>query len=161
MSSPSRRLFLLFGLLVSALVARPSQGGKARYAGNWRLNVFRGSRKTGVLSDAFDSLFVSANDCDSTTSALCGICYMADGRHFLRVELSAQNAGAVYTTREMASWKDTANVVATVTSDEGYAYAIENYSSFDVEKLSFQELFNFELRNSSSGYITSHGSFVN
>ena len=163
-SSLSHRLHLLFAFLLLFL-ASPSMGKKAdwsfRYLGNWRMNVFRGSKKTGILSNAFDTLFLSLNDYDSADNTLSGICYMADGRHFLRITLRSPGAGTVYTARELASEKDKSNVIATVTSDEGDTYAIENYSSFDVSELSFRELLSFEMRNFSSDYITSHGSFVN
>lgn len=162
-----RRLHLLSSLLLALfLLVVPYSMAKnvewpSCYLGNWRMNVFRGSKKTGILSNAFDTLFLSLNDYDSADNTLSGICYMADGRHFLRITLRSPGAGTVYTARELASEKDKSNVIATVTSDEGDTYAIENYSSFDVSELSFRELLSFEMRNFSSDYITSHGSFVN
>ena len=160
---PLFRFLLLLSLLL-LLLASPSLGKKAdwpsRYMGNWRMNVFRGSKKTGVLSDAFSALFLSLNDYDSAGNAICGICYMADGRYFVRIALSSPCTGTIYTAHESASDKSKPSVVATITSDEGDVYAIENYSSFGVDKLTFHKLLSFEMRNFSSDYITSHGSFV-
>ena len=123
------------------------------------MNVFRGSKRTGVLSDAFSTLFLSLNDYDSPGNAICGICYMADGRHFVRIALSGPGTGTIYTAHESAEEKSKSSVIATITSDEGDVYAIENYSSFGVDKLTFHELLSFEMKNFSSDYITSHGPF--
>ena len=163
-SSLSHRLHLLFAFLLLFL-ASPSMGKKAdwssRYLGNWRMNVFCGSKKTGVLSGTFDTLFLSLNDYDSAANTLSGICYMEDGRHFLRIEMKGPGAGTIYTAPETAAEKAKSSVIATITSDEGDVYAIENYSSFDLSELSFHELLSFEMRNCSNDFITSHGSFVN